>query len=97
MRVALTHDRTANLSKRHQEYSVFRTVGFEHFGITSLKAMAAGSPVIAYRGRGALETVLEGRTDTFFDSQDEQCHPLFGEIRERHMVGLVKGGYGRDS
>ena len=29
--------------------------------------MACGTPVIAYRGGGALETVLEGTTGEFFD------------------------------
>lgn len=42
----------------------------EDFGIVPLEAMAAGRPVIAYRGGGALETVLEGETGIFFDSQD---------------------------
>ncbi len=43
----------------------------EDFGITPLEAMAAGRPVIAFRGGGALETVVEGRTGAFFDEQDE--------------------------
>lgn len=43
----------------------------EDFGITPLEAMAAGRPVIAFRGGGALETVVEGRTGAFFDNQDE--------------------------
>ncbi len=43
----------------------------EDFGITPLEAMAAGRPVIAFRGGGALETVLEGETGVFFDTQDE--------------------------
>ena len=41
----------------------------EDFGIVPLEAMASGRPVIAYRGGGALETVLEGRTGVFFDEQ----------------------------
>ncbi len=45
----------------------------EDFGITPLEAMAAGRPVIAFRGGGALETVVEGETGVFFDRQDEQC------------------------
>jgi glycosyltransferase involved in cell wall biosynthesis len=45
----------------------------EDFGITPLEAMAAGRPVIAFRGGGALETVVEGKTGVFFDIQDEQC------------------------
>jgi len=38
----------------------------EDFGITALEAQAAGRPVIAFRGGGALETVREGETGLFF-------------------------------
>ena len=38
----------------------------EDFGIAAVEAQAAGSPVIAYAGGGALETVVEGVTGTFF-------------------------------
>lgn len=39
----------------------------EDFGMTLVESMAAGTPVIAYRGGGYLETVLEGKTGMFFD------------------------------
>ena len=39
----------------------------EDFGITPVEAMAAGTPVIAYRGGGYLETVVDGKTGIFFD------------------------------
>jgi len=39
----------------------------EDFGITPVEAMAAGRPVIAFRGGGYLETVVEGVTGEFFD------------------------------
>jgi glycosyltransferase involved in cell wall biosynthesis len=42
----------------------------EDFGITPVESMAAGRPVIAYRKGGALETVIEGKTGTFFDRQE---------------------------
>jgi len=41
----------------------------EDFGITALEAMASGTPVIAYKSGGALETVLDGESGLFFDEQ----------------------------
>lgn len=41
----------------------------EDFGITAVEAMAAGRPVIAYRGGGACETIVPGVTGEFFDEQ----------------------------
>ncbi|MBM4402706.1 MAG: glycosyltransferase [Candidatus Cloacimonetes bacterium] len=41
----------------------------EDFGITALEAMAAGKPVIAFKGGGALETVVPGTTGEFFYPQ----------------------------
>lgn len=42
---------------------------YEDYGITAIEAMAAGAPVIAYGKGGALETVKEGITGTFFQEQ----------------------------
>ncbi|MFA5967239.1 MAG: glycosyltransferase [Patescibacteria group bacterium] len=39
----------------------------EDAGIVPLEAMAAGRPVIAYRGGGAVETVVMNKTGIFFD------------------------------
>lgn len=44
----------------------------EDFGITPLEAMASGRPIVAYRGGGALETVIENKTGAFFDKQTSQ-------------------------
>lgn len=41
----------------------------EDFGISALEAMASGRPVLAYAGGGALETVVEGETGSFFEEQ----------------------------
>jgi glycosyltransferase involved in cell wall biosynthesis len=43
--------------------------GLEDFGIAPLEAQAAGRPVIAYRGGGALDTVQPGLTGAFFAEQ----------------------------
>jgi len=39
----------------------------EDFGITPVESMLAGTPVIAFRGGGYLESVVEGKTGVFFD------------------------------
>ena len=41
----------------------------EDFGMTPVEAMAAGRPVLAYGGGGALETVQDGVTGVFFNNQ----------------------------
>jgi glycosyltransferase involved in cell wall biosynthesis len=41
--------------------------GEEDFGLVPLEAAAAGRPTIAYRGGGALETIVEGETGRYFD------------------------------
>jgi glycosyltransferase involved in cell wall biosynthesis len=41
--------------------------GLEDFGITPVQAQAAGRPVIAFAGGGALDTVVPGKTGVLFD------------------------------
>ena len=43
--------------------------GEEDFGIVPLEAQACGTPVVALRKGGALETVVENNTGCFFDEQ----------------------------
>lgn len=43
--------------------------GMEDLGLTILEAQSFGRPVIAFKGGGALETVIEGKTGLFFDRQ----------------------------
>lgn len=43
--------------------------GLDDFGITPVEAMAAGTPVITYKGGGALNYVIEGKTGLFFEDQ----------------------------
>jgi glycosyltransferase involved in cell wall biosynthesis len=46
--------------------------GEEDFGLVPLEAAAAGRPTIAYRGGGALETIVEGETGMFFDAPEAE-------------------------
>jgi len=52
----------------------------EDFGITPVEAMAGGAPVIAYRGGGYQETVVEGKTGVFVE-----------EATVESLVGVLKG------
>jgi len=47
--------------------------GEEDFGMVPLEVNAAGRPVIAFRGGGAMETVVEGVTGVFFDKPSSSC------------------------
>ncbi len=54
--------------------------GEEDFGMTPLEINAAGRPIIAFRGGGATETVIEGETGVFFNRQTTDS--LIGAIEE---------------
>lgn len=54
--------------------------GEEDFGLLPLEAAAAGRPAIAFRGGGALETIVEGTTGAFFD--DPSPESLAAVLRE---------------
>ncbi|MBI3624256.1 glycosyltransferase [Candidatus Saccharibacteria bacterium] len=41
----------------------------DDFGIAAVEALAAGTPVIAYKGGGALDYVVPGKTGVFFEQQ----------------------------
>lgn len=41
--------------------------GVDDFGVTAVEAMAAGTPVVAYKAGGALDYVIAGKTGLFFD------------------------------
>ncbi len=44
----------------------------EDFGLVSVEAQSCGTPVIAFRGGGTLDTVVGGKTGVFFDKQDKK-------------------------
>ncbi len=47
--------------------------GLEDFGIAPVQAMAAGRPVIAFAGGGALDTVVDGVTGVLFNKQTPEA------------------------
>jgi glycosyltransferase involved in cell wall biosynthesis len=57
------------LSSLLRRCSAFIFPGLEDFGIAPVEAMASGRPVIAYRGGGALDTIVPGVTGEFFYPQ----------------------------
>jgi glycosyltransferase involved in cell wall biosynthesis len=58
-----------DLARLYAGARAFIFPGLEDFGIAPLEAQAAGRPVIAYAGGGALETVIPGMTGEFFAEQ----------------------------
>jgi glycosyltransferase involved in cell wall biosynthesis len=58
--------------------------GIEDFGITPLEAMACGTPVVALRAGGVLDTVEDGRTGIFFDRQNvDSLRRALDEVESR--------------
>jgi glycosyltransferase involved in cell wall biosynthesis len=47
--------------------------GEEDFGLVPLEAAASGTPTIAYAAGGALETLVEGETGSFFSDQTPEA------------------------
>lgn len=56
----------AEITELFQRCRAFCLPGAEDFGITPVEANAAGKPVVAFAGGGALETIEDGVTGVFF-------------------------------
>jgi len=52
-----------------QKAKAFILAAEEDFGITSIEAQSCGTPVIAYKKGGYLETVIDHKTGLFFEEQ----------------------------
>jgi glycosyltransferase involved in cell wall biosynthesis len=57
--------------------------GIEDFGITPLEVNACGRPVVAYKGGGALDTIIQDVTGVFFEQQTVDC--LVGVLQTMAM------------
>ena len=61
------------LLRLYRRCRAFIFPGEEDFGIAPVEAMACGRPVVAYAAGGALDTVREGVTGTFFHEADPEA------------------------
>jgi len=59
----------ATVAKHMHSAEAFIFASYEDFGITPIEALAAGTPVIAYRAGGALDFIQPGINGTFFEHQ----------------------------
>lgn len=59
----------ARMARYFQDAKGYLFTGLDDFGITPVEAMAAGTPVLAFKAGGALDYVLPGKTGLFFDKQ----------------------------
>ena len=61
--------------------------GEEDFGIAPVEAQAAGRPVVAYKGGGALDTVVDGATGILFQTQTVES--LSAALRHARHVSFA--------
>lgn len=60
---------SAEVNKILSKAKAFIHIGLEDFGIAPIEAQACGTPVIAYKAGGVLETVINGKTGILFNEQ----------------------------
>lgn len=72
----------ADVASYLEQAEAFIFPGLDDFGIVALEAMAAGTPVIAYKAGGALDYVIDGKTGEFFAKQTTES--LMGALRKFH-------------
>lgn len=80
----VTDEELAKLYKGAKAFLALATD--EDFGITPVEAQLSGTPVIAFRGGGYKESVIEGKTGIFFD--EPTVESLIGAIRKFEKTRL---------
>jgi glycosyltransferase involved in cell wall biosynthesis len=60
----------ATLRWLYAQASVLIAPSFEDYGLTPLEAASMGTPTVALRAGGYLDTIIGGETGIFFDSID---------------------------
>ncbi|SFK08210.1 Glycosyltransferase involved in cell wall bisynthesis [Desulfomicrobium apsheronum] len=70
--IILGYQPTEILRHHLQKAKAFIFAAEEDFGIIPIEAQACGTPVIAFKKGGTLETVIDEKTGIFFDDQTEE-------------------------
>ncbi|MHB1864837.1 MAG: glycosyltransferase [Candidatus Saccharimonadales bacterium] len=65
----LTDVNDINITQHFQSSLGFIFPSADDFGIVAVEALAAGTPLVAYKGGGALDYVVEGKNGVFFEKQ----------------------------
>jgi glycosyltransferase involved in cell wall biosynthesis len=65
----LTDVSDAEMPKYLAGAQTFLFAAFEDFGVAPVEALAAGTPVVAYKDGGALDYIKDGENGLFFDKQ----------------------------
>jgi glycosyltransferase involved in cell wall biosynthesis len=76
----LGYQPTAVVRDYMQRARAFVFAALEDFGIAPVEAQACGTPVIAYGGGGVTESVVEGKSGSFFPEQSAES--LVGAIQQ---------------
>jgi glycosyltransferase involved in cell wall biosynthesis len=63
----------ATVAELMQDCRALVCAAVEDFGLALVEAQAAGKPVVAYGAGGALETVVDGTSGTFFSRRDPEA------------------------
>lgn len=83
----LGHVSDEQLSVLYSEAKAFLALAKdEDFGITPVEAMLSGTPVVAFRGGGYAETVVDGKTGIFFDNYS--AGGLIGAIKKFEKIKI---------
>jgi glycosyltransferase involved in cell wall biosynthesis len=69
----------ADITRLMETCRAFCLPGEEDFGIAPIEANAAGKPVVAFGGGGALETIEDGKTGVFF--REHEADDVLDAIR----------------
>ena len=77
----------AEITELFERCGAFCLPGTEDFGITPVEANAAGKPVVAFAGGGALETIEEGVSGVFFREQSPGA--LLGALKTCDEIGAT--------